>query len=171
MNIIEANSAVLAELKGLILALDKTQYSCSLDVFSGSTIGMHVRHILEFYQCLLVQHKTGTVSYDQRDRKAEIATDPIYAAKVVDDIFKELTHSIIDKELTLVGSLDSNLESNVVLKTNVGRELFYNLEHAIHHMALIKIGVFAVGSGYKLSDSFGVAPSTLRYKIQKEISN
>lgn len=171
MNIIKANISVLTELNDLINHLDKKQYACQLDIFSGSTIGMHVRHIVEFYLCLLAQHDSGTVSYDQRDRNPELANNPDYASAVIEDLLLRLEKAYVDKELTLVGSLDDNLNENIVLKTNLGRELFYNLEHAIHHMALIKIGVFVLDPSIPMSESFGVAPSTLKYKKQKELLN
>ena len=44
--------------------------------------------------------------------------------------------------------------------SNVQRELAFNLEHAIHHQALIKIGLNQLGQ--HMESGFGVAPSTLR---------
>jgi len=41
--------------------------------------------------------------------------------------------------------------------------MMYNLEHIIHHQALIKVAINQL-SDFVVSDSFGVAPSTLQYR-------
>ena len=44
-------------------------------------------------------------------------------------------------------------------------ELIYNLEHSIHHQALIKVAVLK-NSAIQLSENFGVAKSTIEYRNQ-----
>jgi len=39
----------------------------------------------------------------------------------------------------------------------------YNLEHTIHHMALMKAGIREV-AGIEMPESFGVASSTLKFR-------
>jgi len=46
------------------------------------------------------------------------------------------------------------------------RELQYNIEHAIHHMAIIKIAIGACFTEVELPANFGVAYSTVRYQKQ-----
>ncbi|MFA8300111.1 MAG: hypothetical protein ACEPOV_08115 [Hyphomicrobiales bacterium] len=167
MNIIKANINVLTELHDLVQILDDNQYAKELEVFSGSTIGMHTRHILEFYLCLFQQYRDGTISYDKRIRDINLAIDTEYTLDAIKRIKTSIENCHIDKDLTLIGSIDGSSDASFVMKTNIGRELFYNLEHSIHHMALIKIGVYVIDSEIKISDSFGVAPSTLRYKKDK----
>ena len=52
--------------------------------------------------------------------------------------------------------------------SNLDRELVYNIEHAIHHMALIKIGIKEVAPQLQLPEGFGVANSTIRHKKQQK---
>jgi hypothetical protein len=49
------------------------------------------------------------------------------------------------------------------VSTNYYREVIYNLEHTIHHMALIRVGINELGN-IDLPKDFGVAPSTIKYK-------
>jgi len=51
----------------------------------------------------------------------------------------------------------------VLLETNYLRELAYCIEHAIHHMAIIKIALISTGYSYAWEE-FGVAPSTTRFQ-------
>jgi hypothetical protein len=50
------------------------------------------------------------------------------------------------------------------VETTALRELVYNIEHAVHHMAIMKIGVREIASYIGLSSDFGIAASTIRHK-------
>jgi len=52
----------------------------------------------------------------------------------------------------------------IKIDTTSTRELVYNIEHAVHHMAIMKIGVREIASYIKLDPDFGIAASTIRYK-------
>ncbi|WP_339837617.1 hypothetical protein [uncultured Flavobacterium sp.] len=54
---------------------------------------------------------------------------------------------------------------NYSISTNYERELLYNLEHSIHHQALIKVAVLKNPS-IKICENFGVAKSTIEYRNQ-----
>ena len=51
------------------------------------------------------------------------------------------------------------------VKTNYFRELLYNLEHSIHHQALIKVAVLK-NKNIQLCPEFGIAKSTIEYRTQ-----
>ena len=133
-------------------------YDRSCDDLGSATIGKHTRHIIELYQCLLEGYESGQVSYDQRRRNREIEIDLNLAVQEL----KHLQNSIQkpDKRLRITYELNGEI---IEIDSNYFREVMYNLEHAIHHHALIKVGIMQM-TEIALPDSFGVAPSTLQFR-------
>ena len=70
--------------------------------------------------------------------------------------------------ITLELSYSHTSNDPIRVASNFERELVYNIEHAIHHMALIKIGIKEVAPQLQLPEGFGVANSTIRHKKQQE---
>ena len=68
------------------------------------------------------------------------------------------------KEVILEVSYAKTDTESVKIKSSLERELAYNIEHAIHHMAIIKIAIQTVFPNVKLAENFGVAYSTVRYQ-------
>ena len=62
------NLDVLLQLKDLLKIISPAAYSDPLPLLHGSSVGQHVRHTLEFYQCLFEQAPHGFVDYDARKR-------------------------------------------------------------------------------------------------------
>lgn len=141
--------------------VSREQYVQPCGSLSGSTIGQHNRHIIEMYQCLLEGYEAGTVNYENRKRDTRIETDPGYASSLLDEICASLERS--DKPLKLHAGYDPATSELVELATNFYREIAYNLEHTIHHMALIKVGLLHI-PGLRMPEGFGVASSTIKYR-------
>lgn len=155
----------LLHLKNSILKLSSEQFVKPLVLLSDSSIGMHARHIIEFYQCLLIGIESGIVNYDNRERDSELEVSPEYCIKIIDEILIEVNKLSLNVDLVLQTSyctLDSLNKIDVA--TSVKRELIYNIEHTIHHLAIIKIGIKALDPLITLDESVGVAVSTIRNK-------
>jgi uncharacterized damage-inducible protein DinB len=164
MNIVKYNQENLNELRSLVESLRDEQFKMKVDILSNASIGEHVRHILEFYVCLLRAHATGVVSYDERERNPKIETDRSFALSVIDNIVLALTEIKSDHPLKLRADFSPDGENDTILETSVFRELAYDLEHSIHHQALIKVGLAYLGEEGVLNEDFGVAPSTVRHR-------
>jgi hypothetical protein len=67
------------------------------------------------------------------------------------------------RPLQLEVGYERNSDTHVTIDTNYLRELSYNIEHAVHHMAIMKIGLKEVAAYVPLPDDFGIAVSTLRH--------
>lgn len=167
MTLQNSSEQILKQLVQLIDQLDEQNYSMSLRTLSGSSVGGHVRHIVEFYECLLRGIETGTVNYDKRSRNKVIETDPSFTVQILNDMIMRFNRMRFDKSLRLVMNLSSD-DTFSDIKTTFYRELAYNIEHAIHHMAIIKIAVISCFPEVKVDDNFGVAYSTINYQLKKK---
>jgi uncharacterized damage-inducible protein DinB len=156
----------LVELDEALSQLTEAQFSQSLPIYSGSTIGMHARHIVEFYQCLLEQYTDNQrVNYDKRSRDLLLQTNLEYFSESIESVISALD-ILSDEQLKHPLSIITD-DMQQTMSSSLDRELHYNLEHTIHHAALIKIGILNITPERKLPASFGVAPSTIRYREQK----
>jgi hypothetical protein len=72
----------------------------------------------------------------------------------------------IDKDvaLTLNVCYDRTQGGGFEINTSLERELVYNVEHAIHHMAIIRIAIEREFPSIKLDKHFGIAFSTIRFR-------
>ncbi len=112
------------------------------------------------FQCLINQYESGTIDYDKRVRDKKIETDIEFALRSID----EIVFSLAKPNKKLVLSQFISVEQ-LRIETDFQRELLYNLEHCIHHQALIKVAVLQFDS-VEINDTFGIAPSTLEYRKQ-----
>jgi hypothetical protein len=66
----------------------------------------------------------------------------------------------IEKPITLNSLID---EEEILVNTSIERELIYNIEHAIHHMAIIQIAVKHYFKYIDLNKNFGIAYATIKH--------
>ena len=150
----------LNELIELLKQLSETEYSKSCFELSGSSIGEHTRHIVEMFQCLNRNYDSAIVNYDKRERNALIETNTDYAIQMILDIKNSISKE--NKNLELQQVIDGSM---VHIQSNYYRELLYNLEHCIHHQALIKVAILK-SENVVVDANFGVARSTIEYRKQ-----
>lgn len=171
MNLIESNIHVLYDLKIFLQEIDYKTYTEKSELFFNAGIGQHCRHIIEFYQCLIEQLSTGTICYDKRQRQMLLEESSAAAFDALTEIMNWLEQEPIDQKLQLsfCHSKDSNEEISFI-DSSLHRELAFNIEHAIHHMAIIKIAAKILNPEIEIPAHFGVAPSTIRHYRQQEPS-
>ena len=149
----------LSDLKNLLQKLQKEEYIKSLCIFEGSSIGQHFRHVVAFYSCI-IELKEEKINYDKRPRNFQLETDLAFCSEQIENLImkiRELQNKDFSLKIcTTLGEFTSSFQ----------RELFYALEHSIHHQALIKIGLIELGKSDLVAAEFGVAPSTLKFREQ-----
>jgi hypothetical protein len=115
----------------------------------GSSIGAHMRHVLDHYSSFLAGIDSGVVNYDARVRETLVETDRVSGIEQAKSIVERLKSSV------------NTTEDEVHSVSSVGRELQFLASHTVHHYALIAIA--SRMQGIIPPDTFGIAPSTLKY--------
>jgi hypothetical protein len=163
MQLNQAVNNVFIQLSSSLDQLSGQEYIQPCNNLSNNTIGQHVRHIIELFQCLEKGYDEGLVNYEKRKRDISIETDKNLAASLLKEVYDQLDRP--DKEMILEACYDDLAAEAIKIPTNYYREVAYNLEHTIHHMALIRVGIREV-STIELPADFGVASSTVKYRKQ-----
>lgn len=161
MELQRAVNNVFVQLAETLNQLSQQEYAMPCSNLFKNTIGQHVRHIIELFKCLENGYDAGIVNYEHRKRDSLIENDKDFATSLLADVYKKLERP--DKELILEASYDDLGDKPIRIHTNYYREIAYNLEHTIHHMALIRVGINEV-SRIKLPADFGVASSTVKHR-------
>lgn len=152
---------MFVQLSGSLQQLSSEEYTQPSQVLFNATIGQHVRHIIELFIELEKGYASGVVNYEKRKRDYAIETDKVLACTLLQQIYTSINRP--DKYLLLEANYDEDTNDTLTIPTNYYREVVYNLEHTVHHMALIRVGINEV-SNLEVPEGFGVASSTIKYR-------
>jgi len=155
----------LNDLRFYLEGIEPVLYQTPMDLLSGSTIGQHTRHVIEFYNCLLEQSVDNphcVINYANRRRDYLIETQPDHALHHVHLICERLNDLNTDQACFV--DCTEHGQRDLLVGSTIGREIIYNIEHTIHHLAIVKIALKAILPSFDLPEHFGVAPSTLHYR-------
>lgn len=148
----------------MVSQLSEQDFTKPVDTLGNSTLGQHLRHTVEFFICLEKGFEVGVINYDKRAHDKLLETDKFIALSMLSKIDEFVRLQSNDKPLKLEAAYDLDKEEFVTIETNYLRELVYNIEHAVHHMAIMKIGIREAAPYVKLAHDFGIAASTIRYQ-------
>jgi uncharacterized damage-inducible protein DinB len=152
---LELNAQVLS-------SLSDQQYQTKLEYF-GSSVGEHMRHILDHYSKLLESSGGAPVRYDERRRGTDVEVSRAAAIKVNEDVLQVLESQVVEKRdgselLTVSFMTDPITSSEDSSSSSLHRELLFCAHHATHHQFVIKLMMRELGQ--KADDSLGLAVST-----------
>lgn len=146
----------LKSLSNLLLLLNNQQYNQKISHLGNASIGGHTRHIIELLKCLIAGYNNSKVDYINRQRNHLIETDRQLAMQELD----LLTRQIIQPDKLMHVITDGDVVN--VVNTSFYREIVYNTEHTIHHLALIKVALREMDLNIT-GENFGIAASTIKY--------
>lgn len=161
--LVEHNLIALKQGVDLLNALSDASYRHTSPPIYDSSIGAHLRHVLEHYVCLLQGAPSHAIDYDGRDRDRRIEHDRAFALGVTGEITQGL-HVLGADDFPVRVKMTSDPRVEVAwTDSTLLRELQYVQAHTIHHFALIAMMVRM--QGHEPPPDFGVAPSTLAYRM------
>jgi uncharacterized damage-inducible protein DinB len=152
---------VFEQLHTVLNGLTPEQYSQQGSLLLNASIGQHVRHIIELFMELNTGYRAGVVNYENRKRDRRTETDLAFAASLLINIEAALEKP--DKTLVLEGGFDGNQETVIQLNTSYYRELAYNIEHSIHHLAMIRVAINQLAT-IPVDENFGIAAATIKHR-------
>ncbi|WP_153798801.1 DinB family protein [Foetidibacter luteolus] len=161
MHLQQSVQHVFVQLEQSLLSLTNEQYCQPCPSLFNASVGQHVRHIIELFLCLEKGYSAGTVNYEKRNRDTHIETSRDFAITLLHEIYSGIDRK--DKQLMLEAGYDEHSDETMLISTNYYREVVYNLEHTVHHMALIRVGISEVSS-VVLPENFGIASSTVKHR-------
>ena len=167
MNAKQGTILIAAQMAGLLECLDDAVFTRPLPLFHGSTIGQHFRHILEFYTCLFDGTLSARVDYSSRKRNPALSEKPRVALAVLDYIADTVKRQDEHQWLNVESEFSDEVVAHVqrpIYMSSMGRELQYAFDHAVHHLAMIRMGLEVYFPEIQVDEDLGVAPSTLKYK-------
>lgn len=156
----EALTTLVHQVNHVLSQMESCDYCRPLPEFEGSTLGQHFRHALEFFQCLEQGATTGLIDYAARERNLLYERDPILTSEAFERFAMCLNTCNLLQHVEVRAEFNSDLRPTY--PSTLGRELLFVYDHAIHHLAIIKIGLRCHFPHIQTAQDLGVSPSTVK---------
>jgi len=147
----------LRSLSNVLTNITDEQYKTRIAHLGNVSIGEHSRHIIELLLCAVNGYNTRVVDYVNRTRDLTLQNDKDKAQLQLQKL-EDLINLPDQKLKLIVDGFDS-----ATVDTTYFREVVYNTEHTIHHLALIKVALIDMKLDI-VDEEFGMAYATLKYK-------
>ena len=169
-SLVQAVEDVLSQGRSLLGITDSQSYRWKDSKGCGASIGMHYRHVLEHFQCLLEGLESGQIDYDHRLRSPQLEDaidDAILTTDILMERFRTLAVDALRRECSVRYSVGGSDDKAEEARSTFAREVMFCVGHATHHYALMK--PLCAQLGVDLPFEFGVAPSTLKHLRTQEV--
>ena len=168
-SLVRAVEDVLLQGREFLNTVDAEAFTWKDQQGCGASIGMHYRHVLEHFQCLLDGLASGKINYDHRLRSSELEGSVAVALLATDDLidrFGAVSEETLRGECSVSYSVGTTEDLEEEVRSTLAREVMSCVGHATHHYALLK--PLCAKLGVRLPYEFGVAPSTLKHMQSRE---
>lgn len=159
---------ILGQIVAVCKQLTDDDFRKPLNVLSNNSIGKHIRHIIEFYDLMMIGNESGAINYDNRNHDKILEENRVLAIEKLNALGIEILDFKEDQPLQMTANYNIEEDNPVAITTTLYRELQYNIEHAVHHMAIIKIALLNEFPGIEIAQGFGIAYSTIKYQRDSE---
>ncbi|EDP96206.1 hypothetical protein U8527_14940 [Kordia algicida OT-1] len=145
--------------KNLLIEINDSSYCCKEVGPYYSSVGSHIRHVLDFYKCIFNGLEKKYVNLVSRERDQRIENDCNCAISEIEAIADKLK-ALNDIDLNLLLNVEDDLgNGNITLQYTLAALLAQANGHAIHHYAII--GYILDRLDIEIEDeNFGYNPTT-----------
>ncbi|MEL6822423.1 MAG: DinB family protein [Calditrichota bacterium] len=166
--LIEQNRHFLTQGIQFLEEIDDDQFNLTNHAFFNSSIGKHMRHVLDHYRSF-VGSINGYIDYDARKRDEKLETDRAYAIEACNDLFAAMGRLTFPSgginSVVQIRCNDTGSGEKLWTQSTFTRELQFLSGHTVHHYALISMILRILR--IEVPEEFGVAPSTLKFESGK----
>ena len=135
--VIDSLLNTLYKSKNLLVEFNDTSYCCKEIGPYYSSVGSHVRHILDFYNCIFKGLENRHVDLTSRERDQRLEIDCNFAIAEIDAIATKLKR-LNSADLNSLLDVEDDLgNGNITLQYTLGALLAQANGHTVHHYALI----------------------------------
>ena len=168
------NVDILQQLDRLLANISVDLYCQTQPQLNSSSIGVHLRHVLDHYTCLLEGLDDGLVDYDQRARDARIE-ESIHQAQICLKgvvsglqglLLKRFEGEIQVYMATSSGRVGNGDRLSVAQVSSLERELGFLHSHTVHHNSSIALLLKLNNVEVLIEKDFGLAPATAHFQGQ-----
>ncbi|TWO32027.1 DinB family protein [Seonamhaeicola sediminis] len=123
-----------------------------------SSIGSHLRHILDFYECIFNTNSKGLIDLTARSRNKDVETNCEVAKNYLSSIIDKLKSSSFNMDDTVFVIDDLGL-GKIEMQYTMGSLFSQANSHTIHHYAIINYILEGLNISFEDID-FGYNPTT-----------
>ncbi|MEC3908515.1 DinB family protein [Tamlana sp. 2201CG12-4] len=159
MNIIIQSTLKTLQKSQVLLNLISNEQLCDASVSPYySSIGSHIRHILDFYDCLFTTNSEGKIDLTARSRNKTVESDCECAQNYLKSVIDQLNTAKFNMN-DIVEVIDNLGLGKTEIPYTYGALLAQANSHTIHHYAIINYIFDSLGVTLDDSD-FGYNPTT-----------
>ncbi|WP_448216093.1 DinB family protein [Endozoicomonas sp. 2B-B] len=158
--ILRGNQETVEQMIGFVSGLSADDYRFRDSDLFQSTVGQHLRHVLDLYEAIR-SSSDKSVDYDLRRRGLLLEHEKNAGLAELKDLqqwLKALKAGDLDLDVEIKTEVLLSESSSVRLKSTLGRELVFASSHLTHHLAMM--ATIAKVAGNKIDPSVGMAPAT-----------
>lgn len=157
------------QLMHFIESLDEADYQHIAKPWFSSSIGQHLRHIVDLYLALVNGAEFDSIDYDTKRRGSPIETARDSGLSELMKIrawLCQISSEAMDQEISISTETALSFQHSECFKSSFGRELCFASSHLIHHLAIM--GAIAKMAGVSVDPALGLAPATATYTREQQ---
>lgn len=124
-----------------------------------SSIGCHIRHVLDVFSCIIIGFENKKIDLTNRERNQLVEQKIEFGIAYFEEIIFKINNFSKEDLQTEIILIDDLGLGKMEAKTTLGAVLIQAHSHAIHHFASIGYGIYQLGIEFPDAD-FGYNPTT-----------